>query len=68
MFDKEGEVRAGLLEFADTNRFADAHLTAIGAFSQIKLGFFDPGAEWRCAFAFIPKMFETGAGGEIAPG
>jgi predicted DNA-binding protein with PD1-like motif len=41
VFDKEDEVRAGLLEFANTNRFADAHLTAIGAFSQVKLGFFD---------------------------
>jgi uncharacterized protein len=41
VFDKEDEVRAGLLEFANTNRFADASLTAIGAFSQVKLGFFD---------------------------
>jgi hypothetical protein len=27
VFDKGDEVRTGLLEFANTNRFADAHLT-----------------------------------------
>src|SRR5438874_8394075 len=41
VFDKEEEVREKLLEFANTNRFADAHLTAIGAFSEVTLGFFD---------------------------
>jgi len=41
MFDKGDEVRASLLEFANTNRFADAQLTAIGAFSEVTLGFFD---------------------------
>lgn len=30
-----------LVEFANSNRFADAQLTAIGAFSELKLGFFD---------------------------
>lgn len=42
VFDKNDEVRGGLLEFANTNRFADAHLTGIGAFSDVTLGFFDP--------------------------
>jgi predicted DNA-binding protein with PD1-like motif len=37
------DVREGLLELANTNRFADAHLTGIGAFSEVTLGFFDPG-------------------------
>jgi uncharacterized protein len=41
VFDKNDEVRKGLLEFANTNRFADAHLSAIGAFSEVSLGFFD---------------------------
>jgi hypothetical protein len=41
VFDKGDEVRKQLLEFANTNRFADAHLTAIGACSEVKLGFFD---------------------------
>lgn len=41
VFDKGDEVRANLLEFANTNRFADVHLTAIGAFSEVTLGFFD---------------------------
>ena len=42
VFDKRDEVREGLLEFANTNRFADAHLMGIGAFSELTLGFFDP--------------------------
>jgi uncharacterized protein len=41
VFDKGDEVRKQLQEFANTNRFADAHMTAIGAFSEVKLGFFD---------------------------
>jgi predicted DNA-binding protein with PD1-like motif len=42
VFDKNDDVREGLLELANTNRFADAHLTGIGAFSEVTLGFFDP--------------------------
>jgi hypothetical protein len=42
VFDKGDEVRQGLLEFANTNRFADAHLSGIGALSEVTLGFFDP--------------------------
>ena len=41
VFERGDEVRQGLLEFANTNRFADAHLTGIGAFSAVILGFFD---------------------------
>lgn len=41
IFDKEDAVRESLLEFANTNRFADAHLSAIGAFSEVTLGFFE---------------------------
>src|SRR6266566_3790471 len=41
VFEKGDEVRERLLEFANTNRFADAHLSAIGAFSEVTLGFFD---------------------------
>lgn len=41
VFQKEDEVRRSLLEFAKTNRFADAHLSAIEAFSEVTLGFFD---------------------------
>ena|SRR5947208_3604980 len=42
VFDKGDEVRQGLLEFANSNRFADAHLSGIGAFSEVTLGLFDP--------------------------
>jgi uncharacterized protein len=41
VFQKDDEVRKGLLEFAKTNRFADSYLSAIGAFSEVTLGFFD---------------------------
>lgn len=41
VFDKNDEVREGLLEFANTNRLADAQVTAIGAFSEVMLGYFD---------------------------
>ena len=42
VFDKNDDVRECLLEFANANRFGNAHLTAIGAFSEVTLGFFDP--------------------------
>lgn len=41
VFDKGDDVQNLLVEFADANRFSDAHLSAIGAFSEIQLGFFD---------------------------
>lgn len=41
VFDKNDEVREGLLEFANANRLADAQVTAIGAFSEVTLGYFD---------------------------
>ena len=41
VMDKGDEVREKLLEFANTNRFADAHLSAVGALSEVTLGFFD---------------------------
>jgi uncharacterized protein len=42
VFDKNDEVREVLLEFANANRLADSHLSAIGAFSEVTLGYFDP--------------------------
>jgi predicted DNA-binding protein with PD1-like motif len=41
IFDKGDAVREKLLEFANTNRFSDVQLTAIGAFSEVTLGYFD---------------------------
>lgn len=41
VFEKEDDVQKELLRFAASNRFADAHLTAIGAFSEVTLGYFD---------------------------
>jgi uncharacterized protein len=41
VFDKGEEVMAGLLEFARERGITSGHLTAIGAFSDVTLGFFD---------------------------
>jgi predicted DNA-binding protein with PD1-like motif len=41
IFDKGDEVRDSVLEFANTNRLVDSQLTAIGAFSEVTLGYFD---------------------------
>lgn len=41
VFDKGDEVREGILEFANTNRLADSQVTAIGALSEVTLGYFD---------------------------
>jgi uncharacterized protein len=41
VFDKNDDVRENLLEFANANRCGDAHLSAIGAFSNVTLGYFD---------------------------
>lgn len=42
VFGKGEEVMAGLLEFARERGVSSGHLTAIGAFSDVTLGFFDP--------------------------
>ena len=41
IFEKGDEVRRGLLEFASANRLADSQLSAIGAFSEVTLGYFE---------------------------
>lgn len=41
VFDKDDEVRENLLEFAKSNRLGDSQITAIGAFSNVTLGYFD---------------------------
>ena len=41
VFDKGDSVNEQLLNFAGANRFADAHIAAIGAFSDVTLGYFD---------------------------
>jgi predicted DNA-binding protein with PD1-like motif len=41
VFDAGEEVAAGLLRFAKERKLAAAHLTAIGAFERVTLGFFD---------------------------
>lgn len=43
IFDTGDEVAAGLLEFAQQNKLAAAHFTAIGALEKLTLGYFD----WR---------------------
>lgn len=41
IFDKGDEVSSGLLHFAKENSLAAAHFTAVGAFSDVMLGYFD---------------------------
>jgi len=41
IFETGDEVAAGLLEFAKRNRLAGSHFTAIGACSDVVLGYFD---------------------------
>lgn len=41
VFDRGEEVVAGLLRFAREHGIAGAHLTAIGAFERVTLGFFE---------------------------
>jgi predicted DNA-binding protein with PD1-like motif len=41
VFDKDDEVKESLLRFATENGLRGAELTAIGAFSEATLGFFD---------------------------
>ena len=41
VFDKEDEVIEGLTDFAGRHRLRASHLTAIGALSDVVLGYFD---------------------------
>ena len=41
VFDPGDEVMSGLQAFAERNGLVAAHMTAIGAFSDVTLGFFD---------------------------
>lgn len=41
VFDTGEEVVAGLLQFAHNHKLTGAHLTAIGAFERVTLGFLD---------------------------
>jgi predicted DNA-binding protein with PD1-like motif len=42
VFNTGEEVVAGLLRFASQQKLPSAHLTAIGAFQNVTLGFFEP--------------------------
>jgi predicted DNA-binding protein with PD1-like motif len=42
VFDKGDEVMEALTRFASEQRLSAAHFTAIGAFSDVTLGFFEP--------------------------
>ena len=45
VFDTGEEVVAALLRFASEQKLTGAHLTAIGAFQRVTLGFFEPTAK-----------------------
>lgn len=44
IFEKGDEPVSGLTEFAKTQKLGGAHFTAIGAFSEVTLGYFDRAA------------------------
>src|SRR5947209_13687889 len=41
IFEKGEEAAGGLLDFVKSRNFASGHFTAIGAFSDVTLGYFD---------------------------
>lgn len=43
IFDKDEEFVAGLTSWAKENKLGGSHFTAIGAFREVTLGYFDPG-------------------------
>jgi uncharacterized protein len=48
IFQTGDEVAGGLLDFAKQNRLGGSHFTAIGAFSDVTLGYFDwEGKEYK---------------------
>jgi uncharacterized protein len=51
VFDPGDEVVGGLTRFAERQRLSASHLTAIGAFSEVELGYFD---RERKAYTRIP--------------
>jgi uncharacterized protein len=44
VFDAGDEVVAGLLDFAKEHKLAASHLTGLGAFERVTLGFFERGS------------------------
>lgn len=57
VFDTGEEVVAALLRFASKEKLTGAHLTAIGAFQRVTLGFFDP-AKRAYKSIFIEEQVE----------
>lgn len=45
IFDKNEEIMEGLQRFVEEHAFTASHFSAIGAFSDVTLGFFDPAAK-----------------------
>ena len=58
IFDKDEEFIAGLTSWAKEKKLGGSHFTAIGAFFEVTLGYFDrekkhikkfrSGSRWRC--------------------
>ena len=66
VFDKGDEVVAELTAFAKAERFGAAHFTAIGAFSEVTLGYFDRGRKDYKRMAMAEQVEVLSLIGDVA--
>ena len=66
VFDKGDEVIAGLTSFAKAEKVAAAHFTAIGAFSEVTLGYFDRARKDYKSMALAEQVEVLSLIGDIA--
>jgi uncharacterized protein len=66
IFDKGDELISGLTSFAATNRLGGSHFTAIGAFSDVMLGYFDRQAKGYKKIRIAEQVEALSLVGDIA--
>jgi predicted DNA-binding protein with PD1-like motif len=66
VFDAGEEVVAALLRFAKEQKLTAAHLTAIGAFQRVTLGFFEPSSKEYTPIAIEEQVELLSLVGNIA--
>ena len=67
VFDAEDDVQKQLLQFAVSHRIANAHLTAIGAFRGVTLGYFDRDKRQYKPIKIHEQVEVVGFNGNIVP-
>jgi predicted DNA-binding protein with PD1-like motif len=68
VFDTGEEVVAALLRFAREQKLTAAHLTAIGAFARVTLGFFEPSRKEYTPIAIEEQVELLSLVGNVARG